>query len=81
LYKGDNFQKENKNKMKKILLALTITVIFTACGKGGEGAGKTEGTSDVNSTTPPPTSDTTNPIGVMMSDTSTTAADSLNNQK
>jgi hypothetical protein len=67
--------------MKKILLALSITVVFTACGKGSESAGETESTKEANSTTPPPTSDTTNPIGVMMSDTSITAADSLNSQK
>jgi ABC-type glycerol-3-phosphate transport system substrate-binding protein len=63
--------------MKKILLALTIAGVFTACGNGGDSAADADSTATVNSTTPPPTSDTTNPIGVMMSDTSITAADSL----
>lgn len=67
--------------MKKILLALTIAGIFTACGDGRESSTDSENTTEVNSTTPPPTSDTTNPIGVMMSDTSISISDSLNSQK
>lgn len=63
--------------MKKILLAFTIIVVFTACGKSGESTSS----SKVDSTTPPPTSDSTNPVGVMMSDTSTSVSDSLNSQK
>lgn len=73
--------KKNKHIMKKILIALTITGVFTACGTGGESSTNSDGTTDINSTTPPPTSDTTNPIGVMMSDTSIIAADSLNSQR
>jgi ABC-type oligopeptide transport system substrate-binding subunit len=67
--------------MKKILLGLTIAGVFTACGKGGESATDSDSNTNINSTTPPATSDTTNPIGVMMSDTSTSISDSLNRQK
>jgi hypothetical protein len=64
--------------MKKILMALSIAGILTSCGNGGGSAvDAADSTATVNSTTPPPTSDTTGPIGVMMSDTSITAADSL----
>ena len=64
--------------MKQILFALTIAGVFTACGNGGERAvDAADSTATVNSTTPPPTSDTIGPIGVMMSDTSITAADKL----
>ena len=59
-------------------MALATAGFFTACGNGGESAvDVADSTATVNSTTPPPTSDTTGPIGVMMSDTSITAADSL----
>jgi len=64
--------------MKKFLLVLTIAGVFTACGKSGESSAGSDSTTEVNSTTPPATSDSTNPVGVMMSDTSTTVADSLN---
>ncbi|GAA4437392.1 hypothetical protein GCM10023188_31530 [Pontibacter saemangeumensis] len=63
--------------MKKTLMALTLAGIFTGCGNGGESAVDADSTAAVNSTTPPPTSDTTGAVGVMMSDTSVTAADSL----
>ncbi|MDB5261376.1 MAG: hypothetical protein JWQ14_657 [Adhaeribacter sp.] len=63
--------------MKKILLVLTIAGVFTACGTKNESSTDSGNTTHINSTTPPPTSDTTNPIGVMMSDTSIAAADSL----
>ena len=68
---------KNNYTMKKILLALAITGIFSACGKGGETSTNSDSTANVNSTTPPATSDTTNPVGVMMGDTSIVAADSL----
>ena len=71
------FRKKTKRNMKKILLGLTLAGAFTACGNGGESSTEADGTATVNSTTPTPTSDTTGPIGVMMSDTSVTAADSL----
>ena len=63
--------------MKKIGLAFALAGVLTSCGKGGEHATDTDSTTTVSSTTPPPTADTTNPIGVMMSDTSIVAADSL----
>ncbi len=65
--------------MKKLLISLTIIGLFTACGSGSSTS--SESTTKANSTTPPPTADSTNPVGVMMSDTSTSVADSLNNQK
>jgi ABC-type oligopeptide transport system substrate-binding subunit len=64
--------------MKKILLAFTITVVFTACGKSSTDS---DSPTDVSSTTPPSTIDSTNPIGVMMGDTANTVSDSLNSQK
>lgn len=67
--------------MKKILVALTIAGVLTACGSGGGSSAGSDNTTNVNSTTPPATSDTTNPIGVMMSDTSISISDSLNSQK
>jgi len=70
-------RKKNKLNMKNILLVLTIAGIFTGCGKGGESSADSDSTANINSTTPPATSDTTNPVGVMMGDTSIVAADSL----
>ncbi|RDC65038.1 hypothetical protein [Adhaeribacter pallidiroseus] len=67
--------------MKKALLALSIVCFCNACGKGTESSANSDSTTEANSTTPPVTSDTANPIGVMMSDTSTSASDSLNSQK
>ena len=63
--------------MKKILIALTLVGVLTACGKSGESTTS----SGIDSTTPPATSDSTNPVGVMMSDTSSSVSDSLNSQK
>ena len=68
---------KNKYTMKKILLVLAISGIFSACGEGSEGSTDSDSTANINSTTPPATSDTTNPVGVMMGDTSIVAADSL----
>ncbi|QNF33093.1 hypothetical protein HUW51_10265 [Adhaeribacter swui] len=68
--------------MKKILVAITLAVVFTCCGKGQEsGSADSNSTTEENSTTPPTTADSSNPVGVMMSDTSTAIADSLNSQK
>jgi ABC-type oligopeptide transport system substrate-binding subunit len=67
--------------MKSILLVLTLVGFFTACGSKSGSPADSDGTANINSTTPPPTSDSTNPVGVMMSDTSTAAADSLNSQE
>ena len=63
--------------MKKILLVLAVTGIFSACGEIGGSSTGSDSTANINSTTPPATSDTTNPVGVMMGDTSIVAADSL----
>ena len=67
--------------MKTIGLALILAGLLTACGGKRESSADADGTANINSTTPPPTSDSTNPVGVMMSDTSTAVADSLNSQK
>lgn len=72
---------KKKLNMKKILITLTLAGVFMACGKSRDSSANSDSTTHINSTTPPATSDTTNPIGVMMSDTSITAADSLNRQK
>ena len=61
--------------MKRILI-IAIGVVFMACGNGSESAADSDTTSNVNSTTPPPKSDT-NPIGVMMGDTTIGINDSL----
>ena len=63
--------------MKKIALVLAITGILSGCGNGSESSTDSDSTANINSTTPPATSDTTNPVGVMMGDTSIVAADSL----
>ncbi|MCJ8165108.1 hypothetical protein MKJ04_09660 [Pontibacter sp. E15-1] len=63
--------------MKKILVALALIGGLMACGTGGGSSTDPDSTATINSTTPPPTSDSTNPIGVMMSDTSVVATDSL----
>ena len=64
--------------MKKILLAFTIIVVFTACRKSSTDS---DSATDVSSTTPPSTTDSTNPVGVMMGDTANSVSDSLNSQK
>lgn len=66
--------------MKKILIILFCTVVFTACGNGRDNSTDTNSDTDsamVTSTTPPPTSDTTSPIGVMMGDTTIAEYDSV----
>lgn len=63
--------------MKKMLLALTLAGVFTACGNGGDRSADSDSTTNVTSTTPPATADTTNPIGVMMGDTTISVYDSL----
>jgi hypothetical protein len=61
--------------MKRILI-IPIAVVFMGCGNGSESAADSDTTSNVNSTTPPPKPDT-NPIGVMMGDTTIGINDSL----
>jgi hypothetical protein len=60
--------------MKKIVLIVAIAGIFSSCGNGRESAADSDTT--VNSTTPPPERDT-NPIGLMMGDTTIGINDSL----
>ena len=60
--------------MKRILLIIAIAGAVMGCGNGSESAPGSDTT--VNSTTPPPKSDT-NPIGVMMGDTTIGINDSL----
>ncbi|MBD0277599.1 MAG: hypothetical protein ICV51_06600 [Flavisolibacter sp.] len=70
--------------MNKILLIIAIAVVFMACGNGRESApnsdttssAASDTTSNVQSTTPPPKKDT-NPIGIMMGDTTIGINDSL----
>lgn len=60
--------------MKRILLVVAIIGVFAACGTGSEGSADSDTT--VSSTTPPPKEDT-NPIGIMMGDTTIGINDSL----
>ena len=60
--------------MKRILLVVAIAGVFIACGNGSESASNSD--TNVSSTTPPPKQDT-NPIGVMMGDTTIGINDSL----
>jgi hypothetical protein len=53
--------------MKKSLFIVAIAAVFTACGNGSERSTNTDSTA--TSTTPPPTSDSTNTMGTMMGDT------------
>ena len=62
--------------MKRILLIIAIAGVFMACGNGSESAADADTTSNVTSTTPPPKRDT-NPIGIMMGDTTIGINDSL----
>ena len=60
--------------MQRILLIIAIAGVLIACGNGSEGSVDSDTT--VSSTTPPPRADT-NPIGVMMGDTTIGINDSL----
>jgi hypothetical protein len=60
--------------MKRILLLFAMAGVFVACGNGSEDS--TDSDTTVNSTTPPPKPDT-NPIGVMMGDTTIGINDSM----
>ena len=61
--------------MKKMVLIVAIAGVFISCGNAGEGAA-TDNDTNVNSTTPPPKKDT-NPIGIMMGDTTIGINDTL----
>ena len=60
--------------MNKFVLIVAIAGVFAACGNSSESAAEADTT--VNSTTPPPSRDT-NPIGIMMGDTTIGINDSL----
>jgi hypothetical protein len=60
--------------MKRILLLIAIAGGMMACKNGSEGSGDADTT--IMSTTPPPKRDT-NPIGIMMGDTTIGINDSL----
>lgn len=60
--------------MKKMLFVVAIAGIFMACGNGSESTSGAD--TNVNSTTPPAKADT-NPVGVMMGDTTIGINDSL----
>ena len=60
--------------MKRILLMIIIAGVFAACSNGSESDADSD--TNVNSVTPPPRPDT-NPIGVMMGDTTISVNDSL----
>jgi hypothetical protein len=62
--------------MKAFFLMLTIAGVLVACNSSSEGSTGTEMDSNVQSTTPPPKKDT-NPIGIMMGDTTIGINDSL----
>ena len=62
--------------MKGIILTLIVAAIFVACNNSSEGSTGTDTDTNVQSTTPPPKKDT-NPIGIMMGDTTIGINDSL----
>ena len=66
--------------MKKMLLIIAITGVFTSCGNDSERSVSSDNTASSDTTksiSPPPTSDTTSAMAPMMGDTSKTDADSL----
>ena len=66
--------------MKRITLMIAIASVFTACGGNSNKSEYAEDadTTAVTSTTPPARQDT-NPIGIMMGDTTIGINDSLKN--
>jgi hypothetical protein len=62
--------------MKELLLMITVAGFLVACSNSGKGSGGSDTDSNVQSTTPPPNKDT-NPIGIMMGDTTIGINDSL----
>jgi hypothetical protein len=60
--------------MKKMILIIAIATLFISCGNSGKSDAGADTT--VTSTTPPPTKDT-NPVGIMMGDTTIGINDSL----
>ena len=68
--------------MKKFVLIVAIASVFTSCGNSSESAADADTASSadsdttIHSTTPPPKKDT-NPIGIMMGDTTIGINDSL----
>ncbi len=62
--------------MKRILWVTAIASVLAACGKSSESTADADTTA--TSTTPPPAQDT-NPVGIMMGDTTIGINDSLKN--
>ena len=63
--------------MKKVSILIGVVLVFIACDNGRENAvDGTDTTSQKTSTTPPPKPDT-NPVGIMMGDTTIGINDSL----
>lgn len=60
--------------MKRIILVIAVASLFANCGNSSESDAGADTT--VSSTTPPPTKDT-NPVGIMMGDTTIGINDSL----
>jgi hypothetical protein len=67
--------KENKHNMKRILFTVMLAGFLAACNNSTEDSTGSD-TTNVQSTTPPPKKDT-NPIGIMMGDTTIGINDSL----
>jgi hypothetical protein len=65
----------NKLIMKRILLIVFVTGVFSSCQNNTDESIRSDSTT--NSITPPSTTDTANTIAPMMGDTSKTEADSL----
>jgi len=62
--------------MKGILFTIMIAGVLVACNNSSEGSTGSDADTNVQSTTPPPKKDT-NPIGIMMGDTTIGINDSL----
>jgi hypothetical protein len=60
--------------MKRMILIIAVATLFANCGNSSRGDAGPDTT--VTSTTPPPTKDT-NPVGIMMGDTTIGINDSL----
>jgi hypothetical protein len=62
--------------MKGIILTVTLAGVLVSCNNSSEGSTGSDMDTNVQSTTPPPKKDT-NPIGIMMGDTTIGIYDSL----
>ena len=69
-----NIHLKNKPVVKRMILIIGIAILITNCGSSSKKGADADTT--VMSTTPPPTKDT-NPVGIMMGDTTIGINDSL----